>query len=148
MAAASTVAAKPNLLDAIQSATESDLAAITNRLAEIDKERAGLLEVKKVISHRLFGKQKRASPKSKALNGSNNGSSAKHSGDSLYHQLANSIYDLIAVEGSGTANQIAVKLTVKGLVTSSQQVGITCGKCDWFTKDADNRWAIARKRGI
>jgi len=149
----STATTKPvSLIDAIQSANEDDLAAITQRLEFLEQERAGLIEVKKVISHRLFGKQKRQSPKGKAgSNGSNgNGNAnAKHSGgDSLHHQLASSIYDLIAVEGPGTANQIAVKLTVKGLVTSSQQVGVTCGKCDWFEKDADGRWVITRRRGI
>lgn len=147
MAATSTTTAKLTLLDAIQSATEDDLAAITQRLEILDKERAGLIEVKKVISHRLFGKKKRASPSKTGSNG-NSGSGNAKSGKSLHHQLASSIYDLIAVEGPGTANQIAVKLTVKGLVTSSQQVGVTCGKCDWFEKDADGRWVITRRRGI
>jgi hypothetical protein len=148
-----TATTKQTLLEAIQSATEDDLAAITQRLEFLDKERAGLIEVKKVISHRLFGKQspvrrKAGSNGGNGSNGSGSASNSKHSGESLHHHLASSIYDLIAVEGPGTANQIAVKLTVKGLVTSSQQVGVTCGKCDWFEKDADGRWVIARKRGI
>ena len=136
-------AAKPTdtsvmLLDAIQSATELDLAAINNRLGQLDKERAALIDVKKIISHRLFGKQKRASP-AKSKTASRNSTEAQ--------PLVNTIYDLIALEGPGTANQIAVKLTVKGFVTSAQQVGIVCGKCDWFQKDEDNnRWTIARKR--
>lgn len=148
MAATSTTTAKLTLLDAIQSATEDDLAAITQRLEILDKERSGLIEAKKVISHRLFGKKKRASPSKTGSNGNSGSGNAKHSGDSLHHQLASSIYDLIAVEGPGTANQIAVKLTVNGLVTSSQQVGVTCGKCDWFGKDANGRWVITRRRGI
>ena len=60
-------------------------------------------------------------------------------------KLARAIYGVLGA-GPTAAGEIATKLTVRGMVTTAQQVGVACSASRLFERDGQGRWRIARDR--
>ena len=99
------------------------LAAIDERIAECERELAGLRESRRILDRRLNGPQKRAAtPRAK-------GSS----------ELACRIYDALEARGKATSQQIAETLGI-----TAQQAGLTMAKSTWFRLLDSGVWVIAK----
>ncbi len=125
-----------NLVGLLQTAGESDMAAIDKQIREIDariaelkNEKASFVEVRKIIAVRLHGKpatKKKQWGKSKS----------KESGDAS--ELAKRIYDLLQTKGPRALPLIAIDLG-----TTAAAVGRCVSSCDWFVKSENGTIRIA-----
>jgi len=112
-----------DLVAALKSAGSGDLAAIDERIAECERELAGLREAHRILDRRLNGPQKRAAtPRAK-------GSS----------ELACRIHDALEARGKATSHQIAETLGI-----TAQQAGLTMAKSTWFRRLDSGEWMIAK----
>lgn len=114
---------KPNLLAVLAAAGEEDLAQVTGRIDELEKELAGLKEARKLLDFRLHGKPAR---------------SPKEPGEGDGSSLAERIYEVLATVGQATPKQLAAQLHA-----SPQGVGWAL-RCDWFRKLDSGEWTIAK----
>lgn len=123
--AITTAADVVDLVAALKAASPADLAAIDERIAECERELAGLREVRRILDRRLNGSPTRKSP--------------TRSGQSGGSELAKQLYDALSERGKATSQQLG---ELMGL--TAQQVGIQLAKSPWFRRLDSGVWVIAK----
>jgi hypothetical protein len=84
-----------DLLDAIQRAGADDLQAVTERIADLEKELEGLRVIEKAIAAKLHGKPKRAPRRTPAKNSEADGAPPK----STIETQRDQVYELLTKVG-------------------------------------------------
>ena len=114
----------PGLLEALAAAGEQDLAKISAKIDELERELAGLKEAKKLLDRRLNGAPARK---------------PRETGEGNGNSLAERIYEVLATVGQATPKAIAHQVG-----STPQGVGRALSASEWFKKLDTGEWAIAK----